>query len=310
MNAHVETKQPDTIENLLYKIRRKADNKFLSNDGNWSEEGNAKIYFNDYSVTFVLRSKFFMGADLDDYEIVYYMCNKVNSKWASEWDTANHTPTMKRIREANRLRNFLVAIIMNGEYKPRNTKSKHIGETIPIPKDEDGWVLVENLQKIPFHKHALTTSLLHDIIKFGTDKRFSRIVFNKEEDKVKIIEPKEEPKEKFIVYGPTEADKEAIKTGNITLDPTNFPKEVIGKGIINTQALQKLEDCPKAPKDNNLCICMSCNIQLKAGRHGCQRCMRCLTKIRHNEPANPIDNCERYQTKEAFSNKPKREVTK
>ena len=45
-------------------------------------------------------------------------------------------------------------------------------------------------------------------------------------------------KGRFTVIEPTEADKEAIRTGKVMLDPTNFPKEVIGPAIINTEALQ------------------------------------------------------------------------
>lgn len=45
-------------------------------------------------------------------------------------------------------------------------------------------------------------------------------------------------KGRFKIIEPTEVDKEAIRTGKFMLNPTNFPKEVIGPAIINTEALQ------------------------------------------------------------------------
>jgi len=177
--TYITDKSTDTV---LFKIRRKLDNKYFSAHNTWGDEKYAKILFNNHSVTSTILSNFFRDTNLEDIEIVHYLCDPTYQQSADSWKNASESKFKQKIKRAKGLRGLLVAVIMKGEFQPKE-KDKPF---IIIKRNEKGWVDADFL--ISTIKD-LTRELLEDIVILGNDKYLKKIVFNKEETAVKVVDP-------------------------------------------------------------------------------------------------------------------------
>jgi len=184
-------------DTTLFKIRRITDGKFLSADLTWSEEINAKILFNTHSVTSLLGNNKILTPKIDfnDLEVVHYVCDPVYQQKAATWQNISETKFKKRMSEAKGLTRFLVAIIMqcqknNGMFMSRE------GIPINIEIDEKGWVELNHLiNAIKPISEKISIEKIKDAVLFSKNNKFNGIVFDKEEEKIKIT-----PKEKYNEY--------------------------------------------------------------------------------------------------------------